>query len=123
MPKGLRVPVRVNEKGRAAVETNESLNTLKILKLAFTEGNDDNPFQDLGIDKRVIFSVNDAGFRSKVTRTVKKVLNKFSDLVKLDEKRPITIEDGVEGEVVLNFFYIDLLTSKPEEFREGFTKG
>ena len=123
MPTGLKIPVRVNEKGRAAVETNESANTLKILVLAFQEVGDDNPFLDLGIDKRIIFSVNNVGFQSKVIRVVTRTLARFSELVRLDENRPIKIEDGPEdGEVLLSFFYIDLLTSKSEEFRTQFTR-
>lgn len=118
MPTGLKMPVRVNEKGRAAVETNESSNTLKILVLAFQEGEDTNPFQDLGIDKRIIFSVNSVSFRSQVIRVVERVLNRFPDLVRLDESRPITIKEGTnDNEIILDFFYIDLLTSKSEEFR------
>ena len=123
MAKGLKVPVGVDKRGRALIESNESENTKKILKLAFSEGGDKNPFQLLGIDNRLIFSVDNASFRAKALKAINQILSKFIDLVALSENDPIQIsETGVEGEVQLTFFYIDLLTNKKEEFNQVFLR-
>lgn len=123
MAKGLKVPVGVDKRGRALVESDESENTKKILKLAFSEGGDKNPFQLLGIDNRLIFSVDNASFRAKALKAINQILSKFIDLVALSENDPIQIsETGVEGEVQLTFFYIDLLTNKKEEFNQVFLR-
>ena len=123
MAKGLKVPVGVDKRGRALIENDESNNTKKILKLAFSEGGDNNPFQQLGIDSRLIFSIDNASFRGRVLKAINQVLSKFTDLVALSDNEPIQItETENEGEVNLTFFYIDLLTNKKEEFNQIFLR-
>jgi len=123
MAKGLKVPVGVDKRGRALIENDESENTKKILKLAFSEGGDNNPFQQLGIDSRLIFSIDNASFRGRVLKAINQVLSKFTDLVALSDNEPIQItETENEGEVNLTFFYIDLLTNKKEEFNQIFLR-
>lgn len=123
MAKGLKVPVGVDKRGRALIESNESNNTKKILKLAFSEGEDHNPFQKLGIDNRLIFSVDNPAFRGKVLKAINQVLSKFTELVALSDNDPITFnETTIDGEVQLTFFYIDLLTNKKEEFNQVFLR-
>ena len=123
MAKGLKVPVGVDKRGRALIESNEPSNTKKILKLAFCEGGDNNPFQQLGIDNRLIFSIDNASFRAKALKAINQILSKFIDLVALSENDPIQIsETENEGEVQLTFFYIDLLTNKKEEFNQVFLR-
>lgn len=122
MPKGLKIPVRVDERGRAAIETNESKNTLKMLTLAFSEGGDDNAFQNLGLDDRLIFSIKTASFRGKALRAVNVILAKFTELVRVDSST-ISFDENTENELELSFKYIDLLTNKEEEFRTGLSRG
>jgi len=122
MPTGLKVQVRTNTLGRAAVEKDESANTLKNLILAFSEGGDKNPFQDLGLDLRLIFSLKNPEFRGRANIAVRKIINKYSDLVALDESIPIEFDDSVEGEVNMSFRYIDLLTGKRSEFVQTFRR-
>lgn len=121
MPKGLKIPVRVDERGRAAIETNESRNTIKILTLAFSEGGDDNPFQALGLDDKLIFGIKTASFRGKALRAVNAIIGKFPELVRVDTST-IQFDDSIEGELELSFKYIDLLTNKEEEFRTGLAR-
>jgi len=83
MPTGLKVPVRVNKAGGAAVETNESEQTKKMLALAFSEGDDDNPFQDLGLKANIIFSIKGPAFRGRAERAVNAILARFADRVSL----------------------------------------
>lgn len=115
MAMGLKIPVGVDQRGRAAVEKNESVNTNKILKLAFAEGNDNNPFQQLGVDKRLIFSVKNAAFNARALRAVQVVLAKFAELVRLVESS-VNYDETIEGELKLSFNYIDLQTNKEEQF-------
>ena len=122
MPTGLRIPVGVSKTGRASVESDESKNTLKLLKLAFSEGNDKNAFQDLGLDDRLIFAVKSPSFRGRALRSVQIILSKYSDFVLLDDSEPIQFTETTEGEIELGFQYIDLLTNKKEQFVGSFTR-
>lgn len=116
MPMGLKIPVGVDQRGRAAVQKNESQNSQKILELALAEGGDDNPFQDLGLEDRLIFGIKTSAFRGKALQAVKNVAAKFVELIRIDEGT-IQFNEQTEGEVELTFKYIDLLTNKEEEFR------
>lgn len=123
MAKGLKVPVGVDRRGRARIETDESENTKKILKLAFSEGGDYNPFQTLGISNRLVFSIQNSAFRGKVLKAINQILSKFTELVALSENDPITFsETDNEGEIMVSFFYIDLLTDSKKEFNQVFIR-
>lgn len=122
MPTGLKVPVGVNRSGGAAIESNEGEQLKKLLFLAFAEGGDTNAFQELGISKTLIFSVQGASFRGKALRAIEAVLSKFRDRVKLRPDSPITFEDKGDGEIELSFEYIDKFTDRSEEFRTSFQK-
>lgn len=122
MAKGLKIPVGVDQRGRAAVETDESQNTKKILTLAFSEGDDDNAFQSLGLTSTLVFGVKGAAFRGRAIRVVTTILAKFTEIVELDDSEPITFQEDIEGEVEMSFFYIDLLTNRKEEFTKRLTR-
>ena len=123
MPTGLKVPVGVNKSGGAAIETNESRQLRKMLILAFSEGGDQNPFQQLGIDPGLVWSVNNVGFRGRATRALNVILAKFIDRVELSPNQPIKFEQSEnEGEVIMSFEYVDKLTDKVEDFRLPFSR-
>jgi len=125
MPTGLKVPVRVNKSGGAAIETNESEQEKKMLELAFGEGDDKNPFQDLGIRGRnLIFSVMGAGFQARALRESERILAKFSETVALKPDEPIVfnVENQDKGEIEMSFEYVDLFTNNVEQFRTPFAK-
>jgi len=115
MPKGLKIPVGVDQRGRAAVEKNESKNTAKILTLAFSEGGDANPFQSLGLDDRLIYGIKTSAFRGKALQAVNTILAKYKELVRIIEGS-VEFDESKAGEVQLSFKYIDLLTDKEENF-------
>lgn len=117
MARGLKLPVGVDERGRAAIEKDESANTKKILILALQEGGDYNPFQNLGIDKRLIFSTKTSSFQGKALRAIRNVFDKYSLIARLDESRPITFQDEGEGAIAVEVFYIDLLTGNRESLK------
>lgn len=122
MPTGLKIPVRVSQSGGAAIERSEPEQLKKMLILALSEGDDDNPFQDLGIPGNLIFQVQGAGFRGKAERALNNVLAKFADRIRLRPDEPIKFEQLGEGEIEMSFEYIDLLTDKVEDFRARFTR-
>lgn len=127
MPTGLRIPVRVNESGGAAIETDEAEQNKKLLFLALQDGNDDNPFQNLGIAKDTLFSVIDGAARGVATRAIRNVMKKFEDRMDFAPDKPIKFNIKGDGEIEVSFEYVDLFTNTVEEFRTTFkdksTKG
>lgn len=121
MATGLKIPVGVDKRGRAAVETNEQSNTKKILMLAFSEGGDKNPFQSLGLDDRLIFGIKSPAFRGRAIQAVLRVAQKFTELIRIDEST-IEFDDTQEGQVEVSFKYIDLSVNKEEEFTNTLLK-
>ena len=122
MPTGLKIPVGVDRKGRAAVESNESLNIKKILTLALSEGEDTNPFQNLGIGDKVVFSIKTSSFRGRALNAVNNILAKFPEQIRL-VAGTVEFKEDVEGEFIISFLYTDLLTQKDEPFSTSFKKG
>lgn len=123
MATGLKIPVGVGRSGGAAIETDDVKQTKKILELALAEGGDDNAFQELGLDKTLVFSVNNPAFRGRAQRALDIILSKFTDRIRLAPDTPIKFEEGdEEGEVVMSFEYVDITTNKVEEFRKKFIR-
>jgi len=122
MPTGLKIPVGVDKSGGAAIETNESAQTKKLLLLALSENDDDNPFQDVGIDEDLIFQVKSPGTRARAERKINRVLERFFDRIRLAPDTPIQFKEDAEGEIEISFSYVDLLTNKTEEFQATFVR-
>ncbi len=122
MPTGLKIPVRVNKSGGAAIESNEVEQTKKLLFQALLQGDDNNPFQDLGLKGDIVFSVLNPAFRGKALRSIENILAKFSERIALAPDQPIKFEETGDGEIEVSFEYLDLLTNKPEEFRRKFAR-
>ena len=122
MPTGLKIPVGVNKAGGAAIESDESEQLKKLLILALSEGGDDNPFQVLGLPADLIFSIKDTAFRGRAAQAVNRVLQKFQETIRINPTKPVTFVEDSEGEVELQFEYIDLQTNQVKEFALSFTK-
>lgn len=122
MPTGLRIPVGVNKSGGASVETDEAAQNRKLLILALSEGEDNNPFQKLGGFRELIFQLKNAGVRARAESRLKQILGRYSDRIQLAPDKPIEFDFSGEGEVVLQFSYVDLLTNTVEEFRQTFKR-
>ena len=116
MPTGLKIPVGVSQSGGAAIEKNESKQLNKILILAFSEDDDENSFQDVGLFGGLIFSIPNAALRGRAERLLNNKLANFADRVLLEPGQPIRFEDLGDGDFEMSFDYIDLLTDKPETF-------
>lgn len=117
MPTGLKLPVTVDKSGGAAVELNESEQTKKLLRLALSIDDDDNPYQDVGLNQELIFKVKDPTVRAKAERKINQVLQRFADRITISPDQPITFKDTNEGEIEVSFSYVDLLTNKVEDFQ------
>lgn len=122
MPTGLRVPVGVNKAGGANIETDETEQTKKMLKLALSEGGDFNPFQDLGLKGDLVFSIRNAAFRGRAQKAIERVIAKFADRMRLAPGAAITFNQDVENEIEMSFEYVDLSTNKVEEFQMQFVR-
>lgn len=122
MATGLKIPVGVNKSGGAKIETNRVEQTKKLLFQAFSEGEDDNPFQNLGLPSGLIFSIKNATFRGRAERAVRRTLKRFSDRVALVPGKQISFVDITEGEIELSFEYVDLETGKVEQFIAQFVR-
>lgn len=114
MAKGLRVPVGVDKSGGAALE-DDPIHLATILQQALQVGEDDNPFQNLGLNGNIIFSVNDASAQALAKNSVERILRKYSDRVKIDPSNPIRFSRK-EGELICEFGYINLDTGEPDTF-------
>ncbi len=112
---GLAIPVGVNQGGGAQLEPDpQHLRT--VLRLALSPGDDDNPFQNLGLDERIIFSINDPATRGVARNIIQKILQKFSDRLVLDPSSAVEFRQIKEGRLDISFRYVNLDTNEPTDF-------
>lgn len=122
MPTGLRVPVGVNKSGGANIESDEPEQTKKMLFLALSEGGDDNPFQNLGLQGDLIFSIQNPAFRGRALKAVERVIARFSDRLVLAPGESIKFEADDTSEITMSFQYVDISTDKVEDFEMKFVR-
>lgn len=116
MALGFGLPVGVSQSGGAKLEEDPQ-HLATILHLALQPGQDDNPFQELGLSEAIIFSINDSSAQALARNSIERILSKFADRLTLDRSVPITFGRTAEGQLEVSFRYIDLDTNKPEDFR------
>lgn len=116
MAKGFGMPVRADKSGGAALE-DDPRHLATVLKLALSPGDDDNPFQSLGLDERIIFAVNDPAARGLAKNSIERILRKFSDRLTLDTSVPMQFSQSEEGKLEVSFRFIDLDTNTPTDFK------
>lgn len=120
--KGLAIPVGVDGSGGAAI-TSGAAQKKKIIISALAEGDDDNPFQNLGISSRIIFEINSVSTQAEAKLEISRILKKFRGKISVSPSDPIRVVQGKSPEEFgIAFKYIDLDTDKLEEFNEFFTK-
>jgi len=76
MATGLSLPVSVNDLGRAVISSGTDQLT-KLLLIALQPCSSANPFQQLGLTERVIFSVNSPNIRAQLNREVSNIFATF----------------------------------------------
>ena len=114
---GLKMPVGVTSAGGAAL-LDEPDELRKLVILAISEGEDDNPFQQLGIDMRIIFAQNDPSAVALARSSITAILNKFDERLALDSSVPIQFNIEENGELRVQFRYVNLDSNEPNDFNE-----
>jgi hypothetical protein len=123
MTTGLKIPVGVGTSGGAAIERDDGQQMLKILMLALSAGDDNNAFQSLGRELNgLVFNLKNPTFQARAKVIIQRVLAKFSERVSLAPSSDFQFVDTAEGEVELQFEYVDLQTGRVQEFRKKFTR-
>ena len=103
---GLNVPVGTGVYGRTfLVSGSEQLR--KLMSLAFRDCDSENPFQDLGLDQSIIFSINDPLTWNRAKIDLQLIARSFHTHMEFDEAA-ITLEaDHEEGVLNGHFNYTE----------------
>lgn len=123
MARGMRVPVGVNMMGGAAMVEGED-NDQKTIFVAMSNCDNDHAFQqDLGMDIGVVFQTVDSGARAKVLRRIRDIFRLFEE-----DDRYRLLNDSLswstkEGELVLEFKYLNIETDQVQSFSRTFSSG
>jgi len=120
LTKGLSVPVGVSNSG--GLKLNSPVNHFtQTLMLAFSEGDDKNAFQSIGIPTELIYDISNAPTQAKIKRIIEKIARKFEDRIALDDQKPIIFERSAEGEITMNVYYVDLAINEEKDFSVTFS--
>lgn len=124
MYRGLSVPLTVN-KGGGAKKESETSQLDKLVVLALQEGDDDNPFQDLGLSPRIIYNINDDAAKYDAKEEIERLLSSFrgrlqlsSDGIRIQSDQ--NTQQTQEGDSHVAFEYVNLDTNTPREFEAPF---
>ena len=124
MYRGLSIPLTVN-KGGGAKKESELTQLDKLIVLALQEGDDDNPFQKLGLSPKIIYRINDdiSKYDSKID--IERILSSFRGRLQLgDDGVVIDSERNTpqikEGDMNVSFEYINLDTDTARSFQAPF---
>jgi len=121
MQTGLSLPLRVN-KGGGAKKDADGDQLHKLIILALQEGDDSNPFQDLGLDPKMVFRINDDASKFDIEEEILRVLKPLSGRMKILDPgivlNPVYEGGQPEAEMHVSFEYINLETGKSTEFSE-----
>jgi len=121
MAKGIAFPVRVNVSGGAKLESGTK-QLRKLLTLAFSEGTDNNPFQDIGFSLDMIFKIQSHNLTGEIESKVNEIVRSFDGRIELVQERPIEIKREKEGELSLIVRWLDPETQQSIEFRKIFVR-
>lgn len=120
LTKGLSVPIGVSKSGGIKLN-NPATHFTQTLMLAFSEGDDKNAFQDIGISTEILYDISNSATQAKIKRIVEKIARKFESRIVLDEQRPITFEKSDRGEITMNVSYVDLAINDEKNFSITFS--
>src|SRR5438128_1128996 len=109
MSQGLETPVGA-EQGRARLVQGED-QLKKVIALALSDGDSDNPFQDLGLGNGSIFDINDEDLQAKMRQRVARVFRRFhlERRASLAPGFPTFQPGGADGaELIMTIRYINM---------------
>lgn len=115
MAKGLAIPVRPGKDGGALISKGEDQEA-KILTLALAVGDDENPFQELGISENILFANPDSSAKAFIRRAIEQVINKYASRFKISNRAPIVINQSASGDTSVGFTYKLVGTGADQEF-------
>jgi hypothetical protein len=122
MAKGLALPVGVDATGGAAMAEGDTKD-FEVIATAIADCDSDHAYQqDLGVGSSMIFDVNDPEGQSRIIRRVRTVFDEFRAAQRFKLlPNTIKISQDTEGELVMEFRYINLESDEEKTFRETLT--
>lgn len=118
MATGLSLPLAAIN-GRAALETSDSKQLLKIIMIECGDCENVNPFNnDVGLDGGVVFQINDAALQALVRARIASVFatkNK-QGRARLVDGYPIFEQDSKAQDLICSVRYLDLETGDTQFF-------
>lgn len=124
MPRGLALPVRVAPWGGVALVEGDD-NDFKIISLALGSDDSENAFQqDIGLGESMIFDVSDPQLRGRIVGKIRNIFRRFET-----QKRYRLLGEtmrwvpGAEGELILEFKYINLESDERQTFSRAYRSG
>lgn len=109
---GLELPVQVGENGRALLISGRE-QTKKLLYIAFQDCDSDNEFQRLGVDRGIIFDMNDPLSLNKAELEMIQIGKAFSDRLKvIEDEIAVRRDPDVDGDVNGYFQYLEIETGE-----------
>lgn len=111
MASGLSIPMRV-VRGRGVIDSGER-QMAKLISLAMTEGESDNPFNDDAGIQVPVFDVNLPSTRALVRREIEHHFRRFEADERASLERIETSEG--DGEMIVDLWYIDMETDERHE--------
>lgn len=114
MKQGMALPVRTNKRGGAQL-TKGTPYVEGIVRAAITPNVSRNPFQvgggvDLGVDERIVFSLNGPGAVARVRRDVTRIFTRLrsAEIAKLSPENAVSSSaSGEELTVAISYLEID----------------
>lgn len=123
MPTGLRMPVGVDGTGGAALSSGDDQNN-KIIKTALSDCDSENAFQDIGLGIWMIYEIDSPEVQARALNFIRRMFRQFraEQRYKLLE-RTIQFTKTVEGELDLEFKYLDIESDQETTFKASLTAG
>jgi hypothetical protein len=124
MKKGIRVPIGVNHLGGTDTVYGDE-HKRQMITIALSSGESANAFQqDINLGVGMVFGQDGPGFRAGILRRLNAIFGKFEeDMLFRLMSETIAWSKGGDGELVLEFSYVDIESDKTVDFRKAFTVG
>lgn len=123
MAKGLRIPVGVNKAGGTAWVEGDA-HKRQVISTALSSGESANAFQqELNLGDDMIFGEDSPDFRSEILRRLFSIFQTFEEqkLFRLMRETIEWTKNEGEGELILEFQYVDIESDEIKDFRKAFT--
>lgn len=112
---GIALPLQVVQ-GRLRLASGED-QLKKIIFLGLSDCDSMNPFQDLGIDTRVIFSINDTDSQARIRRRIQDLFAQLQaqGRAKLAPGAPTFSTDAETQDLIADIEYVNMETTAIDE--------